>query len=148
MLNGVAATLRWCLSLGAKFIKEVPLRTQWIVLLTLVSQVSMLVASFLPLKVVIMLGSDRIPRYFPDAIRDYDRGQVLTLLSALAIAFFVLHNVSERLITTLTRSGSRRLLARSRKMVLFDNQDEIATQAYERFSRALASGVFVGLAAL
>jgi hypothetical protein len=37
-------------------------------MLTLISQISTLLAFFLPLKVVILLGSDRMPRYIPEAL--------------------------------------------------------------------------------
>lgn len=139
-------TLRWILSLSKKFALVVPLQTTSVVALTLVAQVCALLASFLPLKVVILLGSEGIPRYFPDTWSVLDRDMLIGLLSVGTLGFFVLHLLAERLARAVTVWGAGRLLARSHKMVLFANQDELAQEAYLRFSRALAAGVFVGLA--
>lgn len=142
--------LRWCISLGAKFGRVVPLATATVALATLVSQLSILFAFFLPLKVVILLGSDRVPRYFPDFLTGLDRDLLIVLLSGSALAFYLLYLLSERVSQTAAEAGSRRLLAKSQKIVLFENQNSLASSAYQRYARALAGGLFVmvGLAAL
>lgn len=141
-------TFRWSLSLGAKFVRVVPLHTLTIVLLTLVSQIATLLASFLPLKVVILLGSEGMPRYFPASFSQIDRDTLIASLSVATVGFFILVLLSERLIDMTTARSTRHLLAKSHKIVLFENQDEIAANAYQRYSRALAGGVFVFLALL
>ena len=146
MLMEMASALRWCKSLGMRFVRVVPLATAMIVALTLVSQVAMLLASFLPLKVVILLGSDGMPRYFPAAFAAVDRDVLIATLSAATLGFFLLYQLAERLIGSVTQNASSRLLARSAKMVLFDNQQDVAASAYQRYSRMLAGGVFVLLA--
>jgi len=146
MIAGILGSLRWSLSLAAKFSRVALWSTSLIVLLTLVSQISMLLASFLPLKVVILLGSERIPRYFPEALASMDQNVLIATLSVATVGFFVLYLLAERLITLVTDQATRLLLAKSHKMVLFENQDETAASAYQRFSRTLAGGVFVVLA--
>lgn len=146
MIQAVGQTLRWVLSLGKKFTLVVPLQTLVIVLLTLVSQISALLASFLPLKVVILLGSERIPRYFPDVLLALDKDQIIGLLCLSTLAFYGLHVLAERLIRWFTAWGTKRLLQRSHKMTLFENQEGVAQEGYLRFSRALAGGVFITLA--
>ncbi len=146
MMSYIIQTLRWCISVGAKFARVVPLQTIFIVCVTLISQVSALLASFLPLKVVILLGSERIPRYFPDSWVGLDRDFLIGVLCLGTLGFYLLHLFTERLIRIITAWGARRLLQRSHKMALFDNQDDVAEYAYLRFSRALASGVFIILA--
>ncbi|WP_422126746.1 hypothetical protein [Thioalkalivibrio sulfidiphilus] len=147
MLGELASALRWGRSLGMRFVRVVPLATALIVALTLVSQVAMLLASFLPLKVVILLGSDGMPRYFPAAFAAMDRDVLIASLSAATLGFFLLYQLAEHLIDRVTVNASSRLLERSAKMVLFDNQQEVAASAYQRYSRMLAGGVFVLLAA-
>lgn len=146
MIPVVGQTLRWVLSLGKKFTLVVPLQTLVIVLLTLVSQISALLASFLPLKVVVLLGSERIPRYFPDALAVLDKDLLIGLLCLSTLAFYGLHVLAERLIRWFTAWGTKRLLQRSHKMTLFENQEGVAQEGYLRFSRALAGGVFITLA--
>lgn len=141
-------TIRWALSLGSRFGRVVPLHTLSIVLLTLFSQLSTLLASFLPLKVVILLGSEQTPNYFPDSLAPIGREAMIIGLSAATIGFYALSLVADRLIDSITKRATRRLLAQSQKMVLFENQDEIAANGYQRYSRALAGGVFVPLSLL
>ncbi len=148
MIDAMLNSWRWSLSLGAKFIRVVPVRTLLIVLLTLLSQIATLLASFLPLKVVILLGSEGIPRYFPATFAEIDRDILIAFLSISTLGFFLLHLLAERLIVWITRQATEQLLAKSHKMALFENQDEIAAIAYHRYSRALAGGVFIALSIL
>lgn len=146
MISSLANTLRWTLSLGSKFARVVPFATLFIIALTLVSQISMLVASLMPLKVVILLGSERIPSYFPDFLAVHGHHALIGLLSLITVAFFIIHLVSEKLIAWRIEKATARLLEMSQKMSLFERQEQIAQNAYLRFSRALASAVFVILA--
>ncbi len=143
MLMQVIKSLRWSISLGVKFIRVVPFHTSAIVTVTLVSQLSSLLASFLPLKVVILLGSDGVPHYFPASFAEMDRDILIAGLSAATLGFFLVHVLAERLIDWITGLGTSRLLKNSHKMVLFENQDQVAAGGYQRYSRALASGVFI-----
>lgn len=145
MMAALLATLRWSLSLGAKFGRVVPGPTLFIIGLTLTSQVSMLLASLLPLKVVILLGSEHTPAYFPAFLNAFSHHAQIALLSFITVGFFILHLLSERLILWRTAAAIRKLLAMSEKMTLFEHQDDIARAAYQRFSHALASGVFIAI---
>lgn len=148
MIADVLSVLRWCVSLASKFGRVVFWRTALIVFLTLISQVSTLLASFLPLKVVILLGSERMPGYLPEWLAAYGREPLIIGLSVTAVSFFLVHLLCERLIVVVTAQGVRRILAKNQKMVLFENQEKIAASAYLRFSGALASVVFSGFALL
>lgn len=148
MLNTLSNGVRWSGWLGAKFFWAVPGSTTTVVVATLVSQVSMLLAFFLPLKVIILLGSEGVPRYFPPSFGQLDRDTLILFLSLATIAFYALYLLADRLVQFAAGRGAQRLLQRSSKIVLFENQDDIAAQAYRRYSSALAGGVFVGLALL
>ncbi|WP_026331428.1 hypothetical protein [Thioalkalivibrio sp. ALE11] len=137
--------LRWSGWLGAKFMWAVPGSTVTVVLATLVAQLSLLLAFFLPLKVIILLGSDGIPRYFPPSFAEFDRDALILWLSAATVGFYILYLVADRIGIAASDRGARRLLERSRKMVLFERQDEIATAGYHRYAKALAGAVFVVL---
>ncbi len=146
MIRDILYSLRWNSRLGAKFFWAVPTATSGVVLFTLVSQLSMLLAFFLPLKVIILLGSDGIPRYFPPAFEQFDRDALIVWLSIATVAFYALYLVAERIVEFGGERGSRALLARSRKMVLFENQDELAARAYKRHAEVIAGAVFLLLA--
>lgn len=139
----VLRSLRWLLSLGKKIGRVAFGHTLLIVCLTLVSQVAALLAAFLPLKVVILLGSEGIPKYLPPDLAALGRETLIGLLCLGTLGVFVLHLFAERVISVITVWGAGRLLQRSHKMALFDNQEELARDAYLRFSRIVAAAVFV-----
>ncbi|WP_019594006.1 hypothetical protein [Thioalkalivibrio sp. ALM2T] len=146
MIRQLWSGLHWNARLGAKFFWAVPGATSGVVFATLVSQLSMLLAFFLPLKVIILLGSDGIPRYFPPAFEQIDRDALIVWLSAATVAFYGLYLLAERVIAFGAERGARTLLARGRKMVLFENQDEVAARAYTRHAEVMAGAVFLLLA--
>ena len=139
---------RWFISLGAKFARVVPGRTFSAVLLTLLSQVSSIAAFFLPLKVVILLGSEGMPTYFPSFLAEFSRDMLVVGLTVATIGFYIIHTIAEKLIDFITGSAANLLLARSQKIVLFENQLDVASNAYQSFSRALSGIVFSALAIL
>lgn len=146
MINSRAQTARWPLSLGAKFVRVVPLRTVLVVLLTLVALVSSILAFLLPLKIIILLGSEGMPRYFPPAFERFDRDRLVVYLSLATVGLFLLNVVAVKVTAWITEGATQSLLARSRKLVLFENQHEVAGNAYQSFSSVLAGGVFTALA--
>ena len=147
-VNGLWTIIRWTLSLGNKFRREVPVGTGVVVLATLVSQLSAVVAFFLPLKILILLGSEGIPRYFPASFASFDRDVLIVWMSGAAVAAYILHLLAEQAVSRGAEMGARELLRKSRKLVLFENQDRIAARAYKLYTQALAGGVFVGLSVL
>lgn len=137
--------LRWFLSLGKKFVRVAPSRTLLVVLLTLVGQIAYILSFFLPLKIVILLGSDGTPRYFPASFAQIDRDLLIVYLSMATIGFFFLNVMTEKLTDYVSGGASASLTNRSQKLVLFEKQEKIAASAYQSFSRALAGLVFGGL---
>lgn len=146
LLPRLGAGLHWSVQLGVRFLREAPGGTTLVVLATLLSQVAMLLAFFLPLKVVILLGREQVPDYFPGALASVDRGVLIGWLTLATVAAFGVYLLAERLIRFGADQGARRILQRSQKVVLFENQDAIATRAYRRYAVIPAGLVFVVLA--
>ncbi|WP_417530287.1 hypothetical protein [Marinobacter lipolyticus] len=146
MIAAALQSLRWSLSLGAKIGRVVPWLTGLLVIVALISQIAMLLASFLPLKVVILLGSEGMPSYLPSSLKALGKDALIGMFSMVTVGFYVLHLMAEKLVTIVTGRATVVLLKRSHKLVLFERQDEVAAGAYQRFSRALAGGMFVALA--
>jgi hypothetical protein len=137
--------LNWFYSVGKKFIRIVPGFTILIVLATVVSQLSLFGAFFLPLKTVILIGSPRVPDYFPAVAHSYGREALIIGLSLSSAAFYVLYLIAEKVIGACTFKGAEKLLASSSKIILFEGQDEVANRAYQRYARSLAGAAFVAL---
>ena len=144
----IKATAGWCISLGVKFIRVVPIITFLVQISTLASQIFLLLAFFLPLKVIILLGSEKTPAYFPSILHTLEKDHLIYALTAAAALCYIAYLLSELATTLLCRKGTRKLLARTSKLNLFENQDKIATNAYSRFNRAMAGAAFFSLSAL
>ncbi|MDO3387354.1 hypothetical protein QWI17_16050 [Gilvimarinus sp. SDUM040013] len=144
MFNTVSDSFRWLLTLGGKFFRVAPGATLFVIPATLVSQVAMLLAFLLPLKVLILIGSDRIPRYLSQDFIEVDRNTLILALSIATPAFYIIHLVMERLVQWASNMGAKQLLERSRKIILFENQDDLAASSYQRYALALANTVFIG----
>jgi hypothetical protein len=143
----VLAAIRWFGSVGFKVFRVGPRTAGLVVLCTLASQICSLLAALLPLKVIILLGSDHIPSYFPPQLQDYGKTVLIVGLGLAALAFFGLHLLTEWLTARLSVYGARTLITHSRKLTLFENQEQLLSRAYQRFASALAGGVFIFLAA-
>ncbi|MCE8014974.1 hypothetical protein HOP62_02655 [Halomonas sp. MCCC 1A17488] len=132
--------LYWSAAVLKKFFKLVPLPTLTLVALTLVSQFSRMLAFFLPLKVIILIGSTGTPRYFPDSWAALDRDFLVIALSLATVFFYAVSLSSERLLSYMAEKGAAGVVAGTHKLVLFTNQDEVASQAYQKLAAGLATG--------
>lgn len=137
--------IKWLYSLAGKLFIVVPGATTLVILSTLLSQVSLIIAFFLPLKVLILLGSTGMPRYFPQSWQAFERDELAVVLSLAAAFFYILYLLSERLIKIFSELGAARLITKTEKLMLFSNQGEMAVHAYQRFSRGASSLVFAFL---
>lgn len=146
--DNAISPVRWLYSFGRKLLHIVPWLTVVIVATTIVSQLSMFAAFFLPLKAVILIGSPAVPGYFPAAAHSWGRESLIILLSVASAAFYAIYLAAEHIIARCTERGSQKLLSSSSKIVLFAGQDDVANRAYQRYARSLAGLAFVVLAVL
>ncbi|MCE8002213.1 hypothetical protein [Billgrantia ethanolica] len=137
--------LYWSAAVLKKFFKLVPLPTLTLVVLTLVSQFSRMLAFFLPLKVIILIGSTGTPRYFPDSWAALDRDALVIALSLATVFFYAASLSSERLLSFMAERGAAGVVAGTHKLVLFTNQDEVASQAYQKLAAGLATGTLAAV---
>ncbi|NIC04155.1 hypothetical protein [Billgrantia bachuensis] len=140
--------LYWSAAVLKKFFKLVPLPTLTLVALTLVSQFSRMLAFFLPLKVIILIGSTGMPRYFPDSWAAFDRDVLVIALSLATVFFYAVSLSSEKLLSIMAEKGAAGVVAGTHKLVLFTNQDEVASQAYQKLAAGLATAVLTIVIAL
>jgi hypothetical protein len=97
------------------------------------------------LKIIILMGSRRMPRYFPQSWAGYDRDHLVMFLCLAMVFFFILHHLAEKAITICADRGASALLKKTDKLVLFANQQEKAVKAYQLYSESVAAMVFVFL---
>jgi len=141
----IKLTIGWCFSLGTKFMRVVPITTLSVQAFTLLSQVLLLLAFFLPLKVIILLGSEKIPNYFPTAMHTLKKDHLIFILSGAAALCYALYLACEIIIAILCKHGTNTLISKSSKLSLFENQDKVATQLFARFNRAISGAIFASV---
>lgn len=138
----------WAISIAKKITRVAPMQIFMVVVGTLVSQLSLMLAFFLPLKIIILIGSDRVPSYFPAAFVGMQRETLVVGLSIAALAFYALHLLAGQLATVGSERAATRVLGRAGKLNLFNNQDNMARGACRKFARAIAAAIFVCAALL
>ncbi|QTF91292.1 hypothetical protein [Halomonas sp. BM-2019] len=133
--------LYWSATLLRKFFVISPWPTLSVVSLTLLSQGAKLFAFFLPLKVIILIGSTGVPRYFPSSWESYEKDTLVLALSFSAVIFFLIHFFSDKLLSSTAEGGAAGVVEQTRKLPLFSNQDDLASSAYRRLAAGLATSV-------
>lgn len=134
---------RWFLLIGEKFFKIVPLRTLFGVFMTLTSKLTNIVASYLPVKVLILLGGTGVPKYFPSNFKQFDHTELVIGLCAATVGFYLIHIVAEKILDRINSGGGNIILESTKKMQLFERQPMIAQKGFERYSKVLAEVFFL-----
>lgn len=143
MFSNIANSIRWFVSLGSKFLRVVPGYTILAVICSVLSQFLLLAGFLLPLKVVLLLGRSSVPGYFPLFLQGIGHDGLVLVLSIASVIFYLLHLLADKLVELSATKGSERLLKKSRKMAIFENQHGIASKGYHRFTQAMAALCFV-----
>jgi len=145
LIASAGTFLRWAYSVYRKILRIAPGSIALVVLATLVSQLSRLAAFFLPLKIVLLVGGSRVPSYFPGFLRTQPPETVVIELAALTVVFYVLHQLSEKVVAFHAERSADLLLGRADKLVMFANQEGVARNACQKLAESLAALIFVAL---
>ena len=140
--------LRWFISLNMKFFRVELFLTLTIVIFSLIGNIATIISFFLPLKIIILLGSEGIPRYFPSILLQVDRDLLIAWLCATTLFFFVISLLAKKVVDIIGNSVTSKLFAKNQKIILFKNQQDIAISAYKLCSSVIASSIFVFLVML
>lgn len=138
----VKLTYNWYKKLTGRFLNIASIQTTIIVITTLFSQIFMLLAMMMPLKVVMLLGSDNIPRFFPNSWQSLDRDMLIIYLAIASVGFFLLHLLCEKIINIYSINGSNKILKNNKKVVLFENQNDFAKKSYTKLAKSLSNMIF------
>ena len=134
---------RWFFQIGKQLFKLVPGQTVLAMFLSLFSRAFELLSSYLPLKVVILLGSVGIPKFFPSSFQALDRELLVIGLSIATVIAYMLFVAIDKLIKRLNERATTYVLKSSSKMPLFSNQNQVAQKGIQRYSESLAELFFL-----
>jgi len=138
-------SLQWFFLILKNFYSIVPIKTSLIFIFSILSQLSITIYFLLPLKILIILSSNKVPEYLFNYIDNINMSKLIIILTVLVFVFFVIHYFFERVIELLTNKACSDLLDKSNKTMMFNNQKDIATNAYSKITKAMSSILFAFL---
>jgi hypothetical protein len=131
--------LVWLCQVVAVFRRADPLHTWTVILATVTARLTNLLAFFLPLKIMLLVGSDGVPRYFRSFVTAETRISWIIGLAIVTVAFYIASVMLEALAKRHAMFGSGLVLREANELVLFSNQDVVAEGHYSRFCGVVAS---------
>ena len=137
----------WSARVMRQFMRVRPGAALVVIAATGVARVTKLLAFFLPLKVILLAGSDGVPRYFPFI----DPGQKPDWIIGLSIGAFVAYGLTlylEALAARYSEGAGKDVLLGANQMSVHAKEDVQAKEAFADFSEIMAAIGFVGLGAL
>lgn len=145
-LPNALAGVQWYLGMARALVRNRPGTTSLIIATSLIARVSQTVAFVLPLKVIILLGTPRVPAYIPDAMADLGRSPLIAALAGIALCFYLIHLVLGRFSEKRIQEQAEYLHESAGKLAAIPNQDQSARQAYAKCIASITGISFVALA--
>ncbi|AIG02140.1 Uncharacterised protein [Pseudomonas fluorescens] len=112
------------------------------------AQALLIVTFLLPIKILILLGSDSIPDDLPQVFKALSKTWLITALIVLTVLSYALYLSSELVASRYSRTGAYQLMNHSSQSPASNNQRPLAVLAFCRFTRGLSAASFVTLMAL
>lgn len=135
--------MSWYLKVSLSFFRGSVLSSTLIPVATLVSQLFLLAAFLLPLKILILLGGSEIPEYFPDLLKLIQYKELVVYLTISTALLYVAHLLLDTIIERLVHRQAVRVINKQSKLAIFANQNEIIAKAYQCYAVIIAGVIFV-----
>lgn len=132
----------WIARVMAHFLKVRPITTMAVLLLSAVSQVMSVAAMLLPLKVVILAGSEGVPSYLTFLMTPEEKPEWILILAILAVVAFLLTLLLEKLSKDLANAASMEVLEGANELAVAGRGREKAQTFYYQFSNTVAAYAF------
>ena len=131
------------LGLTHRLLKCAPMGFLTAIVLVVISEVSSVLSFMLPLKIVILIGSDGVPRFLQFFMTEETKNAWVIYLGLLTVGFFLLHLASTKGIHGLGLRGGEAIRRHSAKATLFDAEETFAQQVFVRTAEAWGTGLMV-----
>lgn len=133
----------WMVRLGDVFLRARPLTTIMVIIASGLNRVTSLLAFLLPLKVILLVASDGVSRWFEPFVGPDGKDLLVIVLTAAAVVSFFLSIAFDALTDRLAASASETLLKGSNELAVIGNQGTTARNIYSQFSDTVAGALFV-----
>ncbi len=128
-----------CIALCVEVLKASTIRVFFLPFLTLASNISLLIAFLLPLKVLILLGGTEIPEFFPVFMRNLEYKDLIVALMVIAGGLYLLHLLLQWLINFTLVQESEYIIS---KLKAPDNQRGVMLKVYKGYALFFSSVLF------
>ena len=119
--------------------------------LVVINQVSFILMFMLPLKIIIMIGAEGIPRYMRFFVTEETREQWIIYLCLATVGFFLIYLVTDVILNRLGARGGKLIRTQGNKATLFHAEEDFARDVFLRIAQTwgtlllVVGGVALGL---
>lgn len=141
MIAETKSAIKWASKVLVHFLRERPFSTVLFGICTVAVQITTLLSFFLPLKILILAGSDGVPWYFRFFIEPEEKNFWMLILSLAAIGFYLASLAFDRLGRYVSKNASSRILAGANEIAVTTQLREDAKDFYVQFVRIFADSI-------
>ena len=145
MLTLLGSYAGWLSGLLKKLFSNSPWVMLFSIVLFLANQATLLLAFFLPLKVIILLGSTSIPKYLRWLVDEESKDEFIIILALLSVGFYLLYLATEIVLKRLALKSARKIELRLNKVAQFKQHNLFIEDIVMRTVRTTASFCLIGI---
>ena len=138
IIKNSLSSVSWLRKLTRRILAVTPLNTVAAVFITMAAQVFIVLAFLLPLKVVLLVAGEGIPRFLQGFVNQENRDAAIIFFAALAVACYGGYHLCQRIARKYIAQGTVRLVGQAQKLSVFDQQGQLAETGYTRFVEGVA----------
>ncbi|MDZ7839282.1 MAG: hypothetical protein U5R46_00450 [Gammaproteobacteria bacterium] len=109
----------------------------------LLSQLFALLAFLLPLKAVLLLAREGVPWFLAGVATVDTKNTVVLAIAVVAVGSYGLHLLADQWLDKAVRRGAEKIVGRSNKLRLFNNQVELVQNGYRRLCQVGGTVVII-----
>ena len=144
LLNVFLTFFVWFYQVFKTFLKVRPVLSVIVVIIAVVAKVTRLIAFLLPLKVIILAGSDGVPKYFLFLINPEQKIGWIVALSIISVVAYLITVFLESIDRQLCEKGAKAIVNYANRMAVMSNQSEASFNVFSGFTGLAANLVFTG----
>lgn len=111
-----------------------------------INQFLTIIAFFLPLKVILLAGSQSVPYYFDFLITEETKDLWVGILAALTFIAFLISKYVDSLTTRYSGRGAQELLDSANQVPISSNEEELSESTYHKLCETSAKLIFALIA--
>lgn len=148
LVNATAQAVAWFFRIQGVYLRGQPLATIGLITAVLGERVFSLLAFFLPLKVLLLAGSDGVPKYFAFFMEVEEKPFWLGVLAASAVVFYLVAVVLEKLSSMIAERAGEGVLMGANAIYVTSLQRKEASTYFLQFATISASVTLLALSLL